>query len=267
MNLTTATPAEIDTAWTPLMGESARANHLLLQMIAHDPSNTQIIDAMNERVHDAFTAEAPYLAEWNRRGGWTRYPLAITNSAGHVHGHTSCSTCYPTTQFAYLTDLSGLDATEVVTQIGQDACTVCFPGAPVTPRTVFTDTEKVDRAEKAARAADLAAKKVAAAAKAITNPDGTPLRDGSDGTRGYVVKTEIAARNKAIAGIASAIFYGNHPDGSSWLAFADRAAAAIAAKHGLDATVVLAEFNAKAAKKAARDTKAAEEYSRSLGLI
>lgn len=68
-------------------------------------------------------AEAEY-------GGWQRFFL-VTNTNGHIHATRACSTCYPTTQFAWLPDLSGLTEADAVAEHGPRLCTVCFPTAPV----------------------------------------------------------------------------------------------------------------------------------------
>jgi len=63
--------------------------------------------------------------------GWNRYFLVVS-SAGHVHRTRSCQTCRPSTLFAPLPHLSGLDDTAAVALLGETLCTVCFPAAPVT---------------------------------------------------------------------------------------------------------------------------------------
>lgn len=70
--------------------------------------------------------------EFDRRGGWHRY-FWVTGNNGHIHREMTCSTCYPTTQFVWLTHLSDCDEREMVAQYGERACTVCFPDAPTLP--------------------------------------------------------------------------------------------------------------------------------------
>jgi hypothetical protein len=74
------------------------------------------------REHDLYVAE--------HYTGWARFFL-VTNNNGHIHSSTSCSTCYPDTGFAWLTELSGLAAPEAVAEYGEILCSVCFPSAPV----------------------------------------------------------------------------------------------------------------------------------------
>jgi hypothetical protein len=63
-------------------------------------------------------------------GGWTRFFL-VKNNNGHIHRTMNCQTCFVTTQFGWLTDLSGLTEKEAVDAYGPLLCTVCFPSAPV----------------------------------------------------------------------------------------------------------------------------------------
>jgi hypothetical protein len=62
--------------------------------------------------------------------GWSRFWL-VTNSNGHIHRDRSCSTCRPSTEYAFLPELSGLDEKAAVDAYGTRLCSVCFPSAPV----------------------------------------------------------------------------------------------------------------------------------------
>lgn len=74
---------------------------------------------------------APYEAEFNRRGGWTRY---LVVPGGHLH-FRSCHTLTPgRTMVGQIAEASGLDQAEVVGKYGVTACTHCFPDAPVEPK-------------------------------------------------------------------------------------------------------------------------------------
>ena len=64
------------------------------------------------------------------RGGWNRAFL-VAGAGGHVHSSTDCSTCRPTTQYAWMTNSSGADEDTIVSDAGYRACTVCYPSAPV----------------------------------------------------------------------------------------------------------------------------------------
>lgn len=125
------------------------------------------------------------------RGGWTR-AWKVVSSNGHVHRSMSCTTCFDTTQFIPLPQVSDLSEEEIVSLAGEAACTVCYPSAPVDTRNkpcmLFTQEEIEARdAKQAEKVARIAAK----AAKAIANPDGTPLRVHS--VCG-VIETEVTAQ-------------------------------------------------------------------------
>lgn len=150
------------------------------------------------------TVLAKLEAEFGRRGGW---PRAYLVTDGHVHSSMHCSTCnkgeFPT-RFFWMIDYSGKSHAEIVEAAGERACTVCYPDAPVNrgqqvvPKSVMLTPEETERervrGEEAARRAE---KRARAALNAITQPDGTPLRDemGKDGKqRGSIVKTIRTAR-------------------------------------------------------------------------
>jgi hypothetical protein len=61
----------------------------------------------------------------------------------------SCSTCFPTTQFAWVPSLSDKTQDEVIETVGCMACTVCWPAAPRHPK--FIAMEKQRAAEQKAK--------------------------------------------------------------------------------------------------------------------
>lgn len=65
-----------------------------------------------------------------REAPWSRFFL-VTSSSGHVHSSMHCSTCYATTTYGWLPELSGLDEQAAVAELGPALCSVCFPDAPV----------------------------------------------------------------------------------------------------------------------------------------
>lgn len=119
-----------------------------------------------------------YEDEYERRGRWTR-AFIVTNANGHVHSSMDCSTCRLTTQYAWLTEYSGKDEDEIVSDAGERACTVCYPSAPVEVREsatkIFTPQEKEAKRARAEREAKRAAREAKKAAGRISNPDGSPL--------------------------------------------------------------------------------------------
>lgn len=82
---------------------------------------------------------------------WSRAWL-VTNAGGHVHKDTQCSTCFPTTQYDLVTEMSGKDEDYIVSMAGEGACTVCYPDAPVnvlsSPRRMKSEDEKEAEARK-----------------------------------------------------------------------------------------------------------------------
>lgn len=185
-----------------------------------------------------------------RQHGWTR---AWYVPGGHVHSTTRCSTCFPTTSFAWLTDLSGMDETDIVAQAGETACTVCYPTAPAEvlsrPRSFrYADDEARDakRAERARKAAEQAE-------KAITRPDGAPL------VLGYNRAATLVSAHRELAGALEDLLIDEHlhqypnreyvAEKRQWV---DMLIEAIAHKTGTSAEQVREEANGKAEKKFAK---------------
>jgi hypothetical protein len=104
-------------------------------------------DQCREERDAALGVLAPLRAEYARRP-WLRYFLV---PGGHVHRGMSCSTCYPTTHYGWLPELSGCDEAAMVEVYGTAACTICFPDAPTLPG--WLAAEKRNAAEAAAKAA------------------------------------------------------------------------------------------------------------------
>lgn len=190
--------------------------------------------------------------EYQRRGGWTRAFLVITNGSGHVHSSRSCSTCFVTTSFAWLPEQSGKDENEIVELAGERACTRCYPSAPVDvlrrPTQLFSQDEIAEAAAKAVRDAERAEKAAAKAAKLITMPDGSTIRGD--------YKTEIAARNAVLGAMSSLLWYGSdHPSALDWYRIIDECVEALAHKQGREYAELHKEFQVKAEKKHAKNSR------------
>src|SRR5512145_2825650 len=209
----TATPAEIDTEIARIQGEHAaleaeiRRNNRSLHYadeagdrVAANRFMDLIVKAGNQQA-ELDKEMRPLTVEWTRRGGWTRYYLVDAHD-GHVHSSTGCSSCFPTTAFYWLTSESGKTAEQIVAQAQAQACTVCFPWAPVTDKRGSYRTPSQAQAE--ARAAEKAAKAAAKKAAEITTPDGGELyaaeiRRSGDGFRnGDRLRTEASAWRRAL---------------------------------------------------------------------
>jgi hypothetical protein len=108
--------------------------------------------------------------------GWSRAYL-VSNTNGHIHSSTDCSTCFIDTRFVWLTDLSGQDRLEIAGLAGERACSVCFPDAP--SEYFLRKCQLEDPAVVKAREERNAAKAVREAKRiaiGITNPDGSPVK-------------------------------------------------------------------------------------------
>lgn len=179
--------------------------------------------------------------------GWSRFFL-VTSSDGHIHSSMACSTCYPTTVYAWLPELSGLTAEAAVAEHGEILCSVCFPDAPVA---WTTGESRAKVAEREARAAAKAERAAAALAKALL-PTGEPLR-----VTGDRLKTLAAAKTWLTDSFSWNRSYPRPAtDGSTLLSHpsypaADVAAVAeaVAAKTGDTPEAVLAAAEKRAAKR------------------
>ena len=187
LDLRIATPVEIDTIladldykrWTAFMKavqyrQSAYKAQEGSRYSRPDPARAEKLmgyAAEQDEIAAARADEmAPYEAEFSRRGGWTRAFLVVTSGTGHVHSSQRCHTCYPTTQFHWVTKLSGHDEAEIVEAAGERACTICYPSAPAyvlnRPTALFTKDEEAKQAAREEREA----KKAAAQAASIIDP-------------------------------------------------------------------------------------------------
>lgn len=89
-----------------------------------------IVAGYEVAVRDAEAATAaalPYEAEYARRR-WSRFFL-VTSSNGHIHQDMHCSTCYVSTGYGWLPELSGLTEADAVDAHGPLLCSVCYPSA------------------------------------------------------------------------------------------------------------------------------------------
>ena len=194
---------------------------------------------------------AVYLEEkWNRA-------FLVKNANGHVHKSRSCSTCFESTEFAWLTDFSGADEAEIVEAAGEMACTVCYPSAPAEvlnrPSTIVNEekvAKKAARAEREAKKAERDAKRKAAAPTASGEPLLLPNRYGRD----YM--EEIKTERTAVSEWYGAVDYlGFTRDEAGKDLLRNRMALieeALAGKHGVTVEEKRAELEAKYAKRSRR---------------
>jgi hypothetical protein len=124
---------EVDTA----IAEAYRPLHRAVDRLAaaqaslsRRPSDSLYIDMVASAEAEYDEAKAAFDAANEKYGGWSRFFL-VQNTNGHIHSSMHCSTCYSTTPFGWLPDLSGLTEAEAVEEWGGILCSVCFPSAPV----------------------------------------------------------------------------------------------------------------------------------------
>jgi hypothetical protein len=129
--------------------------------------------------------------------GWTRAFL-VSNANGHIHSTMSCATCFDTTRFIWLPNLSGEDRLKIAELAGEGACTICYPDAPseyFLRKCQLEDPKKVQaREEREAKKKERDAKKLLTG---ITNPDGTPLVI-REGKYRNTIKAERTAQSWAV---------------------------------------------------------------------
>lgn len=271
IDLRTQTPAQIDTVLADLDYERFVAyikavdlrqaaykalNHVhydwrtRTQTKRPDPAKAERLTKLAEEQDEIVAAKvaemAPYEAEFNRRGGWTRAFLVVTSGTGHVHSSQRCHTCYPTTQFHWVTKLSGHDEAEIVEAAGERACTICYPSAPAEvlnrPTALFTKDEEAKKAAREEREAKRAAK----AALEVIDPV----------TGKMLFKTERGATNDIAYQLDSYLSY----ESDEYLDKAKQIVMALAAKRGEDPATLLEGLMDKASKKHRREAiKAAKE--------
>ena len=124
--------AEAEYAWMGLEISASNLRGIITRDLErHGASFSTRIDRMQRELAEIGEKQEPFRAiideanaEFTRRGGWRRYFLVV-NSNGHVHRERSCSTCYPTTQYAWLPALSDCNEAAMVAEYGSDACSVC----------------------------------------------------------------------------------------------------------------------------------------------
>ena len=265
-DLTTATPIEIDTALAAIYErfytQQSKVRHAqtdleyarkrLARVGGAGPATAYVQQAVQDAATrleaalgaaDAILAECdPYDAEYATRP-WTR-AWKVERGNGHIHTSMRCHTCYVTTEFGWLPQVSGMPEAEIVALSGSAACTVCYPTAPVDvlsrPCRLFTGDEVAAQAERDERAAAKIARDAAKAAKAVT-ADGSELVVKINGRREYI-KTLVTAKRLLTDAFG---YYAKDLESEDYPTLI----AAIAAKEGKDKETVIEEARKRAAKR------------------
>lgn len=186
---------------------------------------------------------APFHAEFNARQ-WTRFFLVE-----HVHSNQHCSSFRWNTQIGWLPEFSGQSEDELVNKIGEMACTICYPSAPVEKKSEidFYPERTAARLERERKAAEKAAK---AAAASITFEDGSVVMDELPGSRwARPIKTERSAQIAAVDAYAYGVSSVNTDYAAEKMAFFEYILPALAFKSGVSIEVKRAELVKKGEKK------------------
>lgn len=269
-DLTTWTPSQIDFRIAQIEGDVAKQSGIrdrARQRVKHlrtITSTSGAVDVM--RINDALRVigvatlelthlwdeQTPFVEEFDRRGGWTRYYLVDAHN-GHVHHDLSNRRCSRTwgTRHMWLTEQSGMSQEDLVELAGERACTVCFPDAPVevlTRRSVFVAPCE---AEKEARRVEREAKAAKRREKEITNPDGSPLRIKLGGYW-ETVKTDRSAELRALE-IAFDARWQHRPQTGAERAAIAAILAALAAKRGCSVNIEETNHEVRLIKKCQRE--------------
>ena len=148
------------------------------------------IDTINEQIK-IIQEELYGLYEVYEQHHWSRFYLVVASN-GHIHHTTSCHTCYDTTLFTWVTDLSGLTEEDAVAQEGEILCSICFPTAPVNWTTGVGRRIAGAREERDRKKQERLAKKLE---KALL-PTGEPLEVIRNTTHGWTDKLVTLASAK-----------------------------------------------------------------------
>lgn len=182
MDITTATPTEIDTELADLyrrdgvaraaldrsrrdlyraLGNRVTGSRASFTLTAEDVAGLRArvesdpmfrygsvlesFDKATAALAEIAAEEAPLHAEYARRP-WSRFFLV---QGGHIHSSMHCSTCNRNgklTAFIWLPELSGQTEAEAVAAQGAVLCTTCYPSAPLS----WTDFYEREAERKAA---------------------------------------------------------------------------------------------------------------------
>ncbi len=144
-NIAKASPAEIDTVWAGVWERAIAAENRVasiqhqikkyrrsgLGVEHYEKQLPELIEKRDALIAKAKRDEAPLKAEFDRRGGWTRYTVV---PGGHYHRYQGCSSFRWRTTVLWTPQHSGKSEAQLVAEMDETACTKCFPSAPVAPR-------------------------------------------------------------------------------------------------------------------------------------
>lgn len=185
---------------------------------------------------------------------WDRAFL-VTNKNGHVHKSMHCSTCTPTTEFEWKTELSGKSEEEIVKLAGERACTVCYPDAPVSvtsnPTKIYGKNELTPEQKQAKEA-----KKKKEQFVLINPKTGEEIKNDYGGK----FKTQRGAELEALDNVKTLFLYGtSHPHAEKWHKQIKNISLGIAVMTDREPKEIYDEFFDKGRKGFKRSYKGMEE--------
>lgn len=199
-------------------------------------------------------------ADWRAHGCWSRFYL-VTNANGHIHSSVNCSTCYDSTQYAWLTHLSALTEEEAVKAEGEVLCTICFPSAPVAWTNGMSRRDKEAKAKREAEKAERLAEKARKSLSLDGSVVSISVKAGEEVERSHGRWKEFKTLRSAELWLVEALAYQNSdkveedrrwwfyaPDGYSENNFA-LVLELLAQKKDISVDEALAPLTAKALKK------------------
>ena len=173
--------------------------------LAEALERVRLVDNLLNSIKDAIANLEKLYTGWNRA-------FLVSNANGHIHSSMSCATCFDTTRFIWLPNLSGEDRMKIAELAGESACTICYPDAPseyFLRKSQLEDPSKFQAREE--REAKKQKREAKALATGITNPDGTPLTI-KVGRYPETIKTERTAQIWAVDNL---YWIGQYPEGDS----------------------------------------------------
>ena len=126
-DLSTAKPDRIDQLWSPILQraqyEFLKAEFYERQLQAGKPVTVEAMQRMQGLLASSGRQQAPFLAEWDRRGGWSRFWVSPD---GIVHNDFQCQSFPAEIEPQMLPGLSGWSKQQVVEHAKLDVCLQCF---------------------------------------------------------------------------------------------------------------------------------------------
>ena len=164
MNLTTASPREIDEAIAEIYQRASRPRSRQIELLrsARKYGNAggnyariaaEKFESAAKYGEEAKAIEAeadPYEAEFEARGGWARY-FWCQSDGGHIHRGRECPSIRPTTVLGWVPSFADRSVDDMIAEYGCSVCSKCYPQAPAHPAFIQAriDAEKAEAAKAA----------------------------------------------------------------------------------------------------------------------